>query len=56
MKLEGEVSSYSTNTWTFSLQEIPEIHRKILTIIGYVFVPISLVFLLATIVSFVLLK
>ena len=44
--------------WTLSLQEkpIPEIHRNILTIIGYVFVPISLVFLLATILSFVLLK
>ena len=34
-----------------SLQEITEIHRNILTIIGYVFVPISLVFLLATIVT-----
>ena len=42
--------------WTLSLQEISEIHRIFLTTIGYVFVPISLVFLLATIVSFVLLK
>ena len=60
MRRKGGVSSYNSKLQIvcgfLSLQEIPEIHFKILTIIGYVFVPISLVFLLATIVTYVLLK
>ena len=60
VRRKGGVSSYNSKLQIvcgfLSLQEIPEIHFKILTIIGYVFVPISLVFLLATIVTYVLLK
>ena len=39
-----------------SLQAISHVHRTILTIAGYVLVPISLVFLLATILAYVMLK
>ena len=36
--------------------QIPPVHQKVLTVIGQVFVSISLVFLLATILTFVLQK
>ena len=50
---EREVGAYCE---LLSLQEISQVHRKILTIAGYVLVPISLVFLLATILAYVMLR